>query len=141
MKENRAGMTLIEALIAIVIFGMVIAGFCNSILCVKKMRDISFDHYMAVNIAKNRIERARTLPYENLSSFAESALVIDQYGFLASTSDEGRFERTTEISVVSSNLTEIFVIVRIRDRETLQFGDEKETLKSYIVEIPPTKKN
>jgi hypothetical protein len=53
------------------------------------------DHYAAASIGQARVERARQVPYGDLPLFAETEVLVDDYGNPAET--YGRFQRTTII--------------------------------------------
>lgn len=128
---NAEGMTLIETLGAVCILGICIGGVCALVVQSKEMTDRARDHYTAVNIAKNRLEQARALGYDALSTFVEPATVVDRTG---SPDDEGDYQRATIISNTATNLAEIIITVQIRNRMTRQFGLVNETLRSYVAD-------
>jgi hypothetical protein len=84
-------------------------------------------------LAKNRLERARTFEFDNLDEFEETAAPVDVNGLDVSGSDY-RFQRTTTISSVAVNLKEIIVMVEIRDRVSLAFEGEAESVRSLFAE-------
>ena len=71
------------------------------------------DHYVAASLCQGRIERARGVPYSNLSLFAENQIQVDDYGNVSAPA--GRFRRTTQVLVDSptTNLTTMTVTTDI----------------------------
>ena len=125
---SPSGVSIVEVVIALAIFGIAIGAACGLVVGARTLSDSARDHYTAINLAKNRLERAGALGYDVLPLFEESATVIDKDG---NPDPNGNFRRTTIVTDVRSNLRELTVIVEIRNRSTLQFGGEAETLKTY----------
>ena len=68
-KGRCGGFTLVEVMVALFIFGIVVAGMCRLLVVVKETADRARDHYVAVNIGKNRVERARAYEFQHLYLF------------------------------------------------------------------------
>ena len=132
--RTAGGTTLVESLVALVLVSAFIGGMYLLIVTAQQASDRARDRYTAVNIAKNRLERARTFDYDDLDAFRESNTVVDEAGF-ASTA--GRYRRTTAVSLVATNLKEMVISVAIRSRITLQFGGQPEVLRSYFAHFIP----
>lgn len=135
IHKNR-GLTLVESIVGICIFGIAIAGMCALVVSARELSDRARLHYTAINIAKNRLEKARTLNFSMLDLFQENGVVVDYNG---NPDPNGAFKRSTVISNVATNLVEIIITVDIRNRVTLGFAGENETLRSYLTEyvVPP----
>ena len=133
---KKDGLTLLESIVAVCIFGIAIAGICALVVSARELNDRARLHYTAINIAKNRLEKARTLNFSTLSLFQENGTIVDYNG---NPDPNGAFRRTTVISNVATNLVEIIITVDIRNRVTLGFTGEQETLRSYLTEyiVPP----
>jgi len=133
---KKDGLTLVESIVAVCIFGIAIAGICALVVSARELNDRARLHYTAINIAKNRLEKARTLNFSTLSLFQENGTIVDYNG---NPDPNGAFRRTTVISNVATNLVEIIITVDIRNRVTLGFTGEQETLRSYLTEyiVPP----
>jgi prepilin-type N-terminal cleavage/methylation domain-containing protein len=124
------GMTLIEVVIAVFIFGIVIGGACRLVVQTRQSMDNARSHYIAVNIAKNRLEKGRTFGFDQLAVFSEDDIVIDSSGAADSGGD---YRRTTVVLDATSNLVEMIVTVEIRDKITRQFSSRKsETVRTYF---------
>jgi prepilin-type N-terminal cleavage/methylation domain-containing protein len=130
--SDRSGMTLIETLVALFVLGICIAGMCGLVVTVKQVNDRARDHYTAINLAKNRTERAKMFDFAEVPEFAEIGTVIDKHG---SPTSAGRFQRITTVTAVKSNLYEVVVEVKIKDRETLAFDSESEKVRTYIADL------
>ena len=136
-RDSRQGTTFIEVVIALMIFGVCVAGLSALALSIHQGSDIARDHYVAVNIAKNRIERAKTTEFSQLFTLRESGTLVDVNGNVTTS---GNYRRVTTITAVNSVLQEITVSVWIRNRVSLKFEPAVEGVRSYITEIrgPPT---
>jgi len=134
--SRRDGMTIIETVVAIVVFALCVGGICALVLQTKQTSDRARAHYTAINIAKNRLERATELGFDHVDFFGENQVVIDKNG---SPDADGNYRRTTVVNDVKSNLKQMVVTVDIKDRITLSFSGENETIRSYFADIqgPP----
>lgn len=129
-KKQKTGATLVETIVGLVLLAVFIAGAGRLLLSNRGLSDISREHYTAINIAKNRIEEARTFGFDSIDNFAESNREVDVFGV---PEDGGRYRRTSEISTITTNrLIEMTVTVEVRDHRTHQFGDAKQVVQSYI---------
>ena len=130
--QHSGGMTLIEVVIAVFIFGIVMGGACMLVVQCRQGVDNARAHYVAVNIAKNRLEKGRTFGYDQLSVFSEDDVLVDVSGAVDSA---GNFRRTTIVSNVTSNLVEMIVTVEIRNKVTRQFSSRKsEVVRTYFAD-------
>jgi hypothetical protein len=87
------------------------------------------DHYVAIHLAKNRLERTRNFAYDNLYLMADSGVVMDEHG-LATV--HGNFRRSTLVNTNWSgvtNLTRVYVQVDIRDSKRGFFRGDKESIE------------
>ena len=126
------GMTLIEVVIAVFIFGIVIGGACMLVVQTRQSTDNARSHYVAVNIAKNRLEKGRTFGFDQLAVFSEDDMVVNTSGAADSGGD---YCRTTIVSNTTSNLVEMIVTVEIRDKITRQFSSRKsESVRTYFAD-------
>ena len=135
-QDSRSGVSLIEVVVALMIFSLCISGFCSVAMQSRQLSDLSRDHYIAVNMARSRFERARSFDYEQLHLFEEGATVVDKDG---TPESNGRFRRSTVVSNVTPQLSEMVVTVDILNRMTLEFDGEKERLNMYFADYvePP----
>lgn len=119
------GFTLVEVLISLFLVVMVLGGSYGVIVRAQELTRAARNHYVAATIAKNRLERARNFQYDsNLMLLQESAIVVDDNGLPMA---DGWFQRQTIINTnYAAGLTEVKVVVKIRNRRTGAFGVEKE---------------
>jgi len=128
-KSRNKGLSLIETIVAILVFAIVISGSCALIVQGKQLSDRARSHYTAVNLCKNRLEKGRTFDFDQLDLFAENNVLVNASG----TPDyNGEFRRSTTVTEINDNLTQFSVVVEIRDRACLDFTGDQETLSSYI---------
>lgn len=130
--NNRIGFTLIESMVSVVLLGMVIAGsyilMNRSAQLVRSARN----HYIAINLGKNRIERARTMQYGDLRLLAETKVIVDDNGIPFSSGD---FRRTTIVETnATPGLTAVTVSNEVRNVRTRAFQGESESVSSLFTE-------
>lgn len=128
-SKMRAGMSLVEVMVALAIFALFTTGTCKLLTSHRKILDMSRDHYIAINLAKDRLELARTFEFEQLPQLAEEKVVVDASGIASLT---GNYRRTTTYAAVSSNLVELAVTVDIQNRHTLKFAPAEQSVSTYI---------
>lgn len=129
---RRSGFTLVEVVIALALIVIVLGGAYSLVIHAARVSRMARDHYIAVNLAKNRIERARNFRYADLYLLAESNQVMDENG---GPSDSGRFRRTTAVDSVSRpGMTVVTVTVRVRSLRTGAFGNEGESMSTMLTD-------
>lgn len=127
---TRGGFSIVELMVAVLILALVIAGAYPIVMQGERLQRQARDHYLAICMAKNRLERCRNFDYKDLYLFAESNLVVNAAG---SAYAEGGFRRTTVVQTnYAPRLTEIAVTVEIKNRSAAAFQGEKETLKTLF---------
>ncbi len=132
LNAKNQGFTLVEAVISAVILAFAIAGSYALIIRSASMIRASRNHYVAVNLAKDRIERARSVPYSQLILLTESRLVVDDSGTPCSTGD---FCRTTTVNTnYQSGVTLITVNTEVKSLKTRSFDGESEPVSSLFTE-------
>ena len=108
---NTRGMTLMETMAAIAIFGIVLASILNlsaSSINTTKRADFA---YTAYNLAKNHLETLRSMPYSTLTSAAETEVLLDDNGV---ADVDGHFIRSTAVTTNytgDANLIQLIVSV------------------------------
>jgi len=130
--SSRVGLTLIEALVAIFVLSLCIGGMCKVAVCLKQTSDKARSHYVAINIAKNRLERMRTFDFNELYLFAEDKVLINVSG---NPDSGGDYRRSTVLSEMQTNLIEAAITVEIRDRISRGFDGEGENIESCFADI------
>jgi hypothetical protein len=134
-RPRKKGITIVETVVALMIFMLCIGGFCAIVMQSRQLSDQARDHYTAVNLARSRFERARTFAFDQLDLFSESGTIVDNWG---NPNAKGNFRRSTVVSNVNDRLTEMSVTIEVRDRVTRQFV-ANDTLKMYFadyIEVP-----
>ncbi|MDA0577607.1 MAG: hypothetical protein O3B24_05855 [Verrucomicrobia bacterium] len=131
-QRSRAGVGLVEVMIALFMFSAAIAGMCSLAMIAREASDRARDHYVAINLAKNRIERAKSFGFSQLALFAENNVLMNSQGTLTASGD---YRRTTTLSNMTFNLKEIRVTVEIRNRDTWSFVPGVEDIRSYVADI------
>lgn len=124
-------MTLLETMMAVMILAVGISGAASIVVQSVKISDMAREHYQAVNLGKNRLERAKTLTFSDLESLMETGTVVDVDG---NPDPDARFMRVTFVSSVATNLKEVVINVRFKDRFKLTFTNESEVVRSLFTE-------
>lgn len=131
-RKRCAGSSIVETLMALSVFALFIGGGAQLMVAHRQMSDMARAHYVAANIAKNRIELIRTYGFAELSNFSEDDVLVDPSGY---PNTSGNYRRSTEIlSTGKDNLAELVVMVEIRDRKTLGFEGRNETIRTYVAD-------
>ncbi|MBN1671710.1 MAG: hypothetical protein JXR37_11780 [Kiritimatiellae bacterium] len=128
--RSEEGLSLIELGIAMLLLSIVMAGAFGLVFQAGRMNRMARNHYVAINIAKNRVERARNFEYSDLYLLAEAGLTVDENG---SPAPEGGYRRATLVNTnYAERLTEMTVRVEIRDIGTGTFRGEEEVLNTLF---------
>ena len=125
-------MTLVEVMVSIFLIVMVMGGSYMLVIKTSELSRSARRHYVAISLARNRLERVRNFPYSDLKLLAENDLTVNDNG----TPDlAGRFRRTTTVNTnYAANLTEVIVTVKIRNPNTGLFTPDNETIRTLFVE-------
>ncbi len=135
-KHGRSGTSLVEVIVALVLFALFIAGASRLLMAMRQTTDLSRAHYTAAHLAKNQIEQVRStmekLGFDTIAFQKEENTQVDDAG---NWSDVGKYMRTTTIVYPHNgnpNLADIIVTVKLLDRKTLEWTAGSETVQSYI---------
>lgn len=129
---SRNGFTLIEAVVSAVLLALVIAGSYTLLVRSAALIRGARNHYVAMNIAKARVERARGFNYYQLSLLAETNMVVSDDGSPLSSGD---FRRTTLVNTnYQSGLTLMTVITEVKNLRTRAFIGENESAAALFTE-------
>ena len=130
--KNSRGLTLVETMMAIFLFGVVLVGMldvCAQSMLMGKRSDLS---YKAYNLAKSHLETLKTMSFGSLSSAAETDTILDGGG----TPDiNGDFKRNTSVNTnynSDSHLTEVTVTVDYKVKNA--FANKPTSLQTVIFE-------
>jgi Tfp pilus assembly protein PilV len=135
-RSSRSAFSMVEVIVSGFLIALVMAGAITLVARSMTLSRVARNHYVAISIWKNRLERARTLQYESLSLLAENNVVVDDNGTPAAG---GSFSRTTTVNTNFSTdpavkLTAITVTVKIRDKSGL-FLAEDESSESIFADM------
>ncbi len=129
-KFGCSGMTLVETMVAILVFGLLLGGMMNiTVASITAGKRAEFA-YNAYNLAKNHIETLKALPFSSLTNAAETDTYLDNAGV---PDDEGNFKRTTTVTTNytgDANLVQVQVQVDYRIKGA--FANKPTTLTSVI---------
>lgn len=108
--RGKRGVTLVEFMIATLIFGITLASILGLYTQSARLGKQSEFAYHAYNIAKNRMERLRNVSYTLLADSAETDTRVDTDG---NPDLNGQFVRSTIISNYTGNLKLTQVTVQV----------------------------
>lgn len=91
---KASGFTLVEVVISLSLLVVVMAGVYRSLESAFRLRRASHQHYLAVVIANNRIERAKNVAFDDLGLLDEERLPVTAQGV---PEPDGLFRRTTVV--------------------------------------------
>lgn len=129
---SRDGLTLIEVAVAMFCFGIAISGMCLLTIATKESNDLARDHYVAVNLAKNRLERSHSYGFDQLGLFAESDVIVDESG---RPDPNGHYRRSTIVSNVTPLLYHVEVNIEILNRVSLEFDPGAEGVQTLVTDL------
>ncbi len=132
--RDRAGMTLVEVVVAMGLLGIGLAGGYYAVTGAMQARKHAHDYYVGTLIANNQIERAKNLPLSQVSSLAEDHTAVDELGTAAGTL---RFRRTTALTTNWNNhasITKIDVMVGVPLPR--QSGFATTSVSTLLVDLP-----
>ena len=129
---RHGGFTIIETVFSIVMLMMVMAGAYKIITTTASLNRVVRNHYVAANLAKNRLERARNFPYADLPLLAEDKVIVNDNG---TPNTDGRFRRTTTVNTNHEpGVTAITITVDIKNLRSGVFSTESENISSLFTE-------
>ncbi|MDA0322666.1 MAG: hypothetical protein O2923_08125 [Verrucomicrobia bacterium] len=96
MKSRQLveGFTIAEVMVASAIFLMVSAGFTWAYLTALSTHRMAANHHTATRLAKNQIQRARSLDYDSLQLLSEDSVSVDGMG---NVTTDGLFKRSISV--------------------------------------------
>lgn len=128
-KRMCAGMTLTEAVVSLFLFALFIACACELTVVTRQTSDRARFRYTAVNMAKNRIERAMTFDYDQVELCELRNIVMDGNG---APDANGDYRVSTTVTQAGSNIKTVSVRVDVRSRRSMEFDGESQVLTSYV---------
>ncbi len=104
----NAGFTLTEVVIAGALLAIAVTGIFAACTAAIRTQHMSSSIYHATCLARNRIQRGLSLPFNTLPVLEDSDQPIDQDG---NSNLNGPFRRTTELVTISDNCYKISVTI------------------------------
>lgn len=131
-RRCKSGFSIMESVISMMLLAIVLTGSYSLIVRSASAIRSARNHYIAVNISKARVERARNFAYNELYLLGESLVVVDESGNPISG---GSYRRTTTVNTnYQPNLTQITVETEVRDRLSNTFKGESESVSGLFTE-------
>ena len=130
--KSRAGVTIVETLIAVSLLALVVAGAAKLITSTDGLADIARDKATAAQILKNRYERMTMTDYSDIKLWAQEEQVVGENGL---PDPEGRFSISTEITQATTNLVKVIISVDTRSRRTLRFSGNPLQISTFLTEM------
>ncbi len=128
-KSNK-GVSLVETMVAILVFGTVMASLLEVTAQSMTMGKRSELSYTAYGIAKNRIETLKSLPFTDAPNAAESNIPVNSLGV---PDNFGSFSRTTTVAANYSGDTNLVSITVAVDYKVKSVLANKPTTVSTVI--------
>ncbi len=129
--RRRRGYTLLEVVIAGSIFAMLALGFSAGLISAIRTQQMAHDLYIATTIARNHIQRARTLPFNSVHLIEEDYIPVDAEGYFA---QEGIYRRTTTVTNLSPSAVRMQVDIFVPLRRDPGYSDVPVSLSTILTE-------
>ena len=125
---TRGGFTMVEMVIAGAILAFVVAGLFAACLSAMRTQYMAANYYRATCLARNRVQRGSSLPFETIPLLTEPLHAVDEFG---RDSPAGAYRRGTDVNELSSNCYEIAVEVYYPSRAG-ELSEEPVAIKTMI---------
>lgn len=112
-NENRSGFTIVEMVVAALIFMIFCAGFYATYIMSMRSQKMADNYYHAILIARNRVQLARAWDFYSLQGMVESNVIIDANGEPPSSGEGGLYRRTTLVSTNTGSTNLLTVTVQV----------------------------
>ena len=112
-STSRAGFTIIESIMAVSVLSITMGAFIMLSLCSLRELALASDYFRGTALARNRVERVRTMNFDTILGLTEAEHRVDGHG---NPSPEGVYLRETVVSSVTENCANILVTVGFSDR-------------------------
>lgn len=122
---------MIEALLAVSIVAVAVAGAAKLVVATRQLADAATDRHKAAQLIRNQIERMDMLSFDDLDTWAVNQ-VVDENG---TPNLDGRFRLTTTVTNLYPNLTQVVIQVDTQSRKTLDFGSAGQDITVFISDI------
>ncbi len=107
-NKSKLGFTLTEVIVAGALLAIAVTGIFAVCTSAIRTQHMSNSIYHATCLARNRIQRGLSLPFDTLPVLVDSNQLVDQDG---NSNLDGPFRRTTTLEEVSANCYKITVTV------------------------------
>jgi len=128
--NNKHGLTLVETMVAILVFGIVLVGMLevsSKSMLMGKRSNLS---YTAYNLAKNHLETLKASSFASLSSADETDTLLDPAGV---PDPEGQYKRNTSVATNYTGDTDLVSVTVTVDYEVKgTFSGNPVTLSTVI---------
>ncbi len=105
--RTSAGFTLVEVMVASLIFLMFCIFFLSAAIAAMRSQQLSCDYYTAMTIARNRIQRAKTFEHSSLHLMSENQVPVDGNGNISAT---GTYRRTTSVTAYTNGSLDLYKV-------------------------------
>jgi len=117
----KKGLSLVELLVAVSLIAICITAVMGVVIQSTELGKSTDAAYIAISIARNRIERAREVRenkgYSSLPDMIEEEVYVDRHGTPTPGANDGDFRRTTLINTAfGDDLTQVTVQVEYKRR-------------------------
>lgn len=129
--RHKGGYTLLEVVIAGSIFAMLALGFSAGLISAIRTQQMAHDRYIATTIARNHIQRARTLPFNSVHLIAEDYIPVNEEGYF---SQSGKYRRTTSVTNISATAVQMQVDVFVPLRRDAGLSDVPVSITTILAE-------
>ena len=131
--KRRSGITLVETVIALTLLALVLSGSYKIVVLSSSMNRSVRDHYVAVTLARSRIERAKNFAFVDLATLEEDRVVVDYNG---TPNTQGHYRRTTVVQQDASSplVSDVEVTVEIRNSRTGWDNPKKEVITTKLTD-------
>lgn len=123
---------MIEALLAVSIVAVAVAGAAKLVVATRQLADAVTDKHKATQLIRNKVERIDMSSFDDLDMWAVDKQVIDENG---TPSLDGRFRLTTTVTSNEINLKQVVIQVDTQSRKTLKFGSSGQEITVFVSDI------
>lgn len=112
-QDDKKGFTIVEVVIAGLILAIVATGLFAASVTAFRTQMMATTHYRATSLARNRIQRCASLPFDTIPLYAEFPHLINENGV---NDADGRYQRTTLVNELTTNYYEVVVQILYQSR-------------------------
>ncbi len=131
-RRRNGGFTLTEVVVAAFILATGFTGFGIGFMQAMRTNRLAKHHYQAMCLARNRLQRARSISFSSIPLMEEDFQFIDQEGNL---DPQGRFRRTTQVILLGDSLYDVMVEVYYPDSRNQPVVEVPVMMRTLVAEI------